>query len=209
MKSTRNAAVPRHNQTCPPDRPVEVSVVIVTYESEEDVVACLRSVLASSLALEVIVVDNASRDRTVERVRGLIADVDNCRLLCNAENTGFARAANQGMRHATGGTVLLLNPDCVLTPNTINEAVAALRDEPEAALAGCMLLNEDGSEQAGARRHIPTPWRALVRVLNLQRLFPGRRWAHGFVLAGQPVPRYTVEVAATSGAFLLVRREAI
>ena len=186
-----------------------VSVVVVTFESEDDIEECLRSVLASSVPLEVIVVDNASCDQTVDCLLRVVADHSACSVIRNPENRGFAKAVNQGIAASRGEFVLVLNPDCVVAPAAIAMALKVVQAEGDAAMAGCMLLNTDGTEQAGARRYFPTPWRALVRVLKLHRftsLYPGFK---AFLMDGEPVPTHPIEVEATSGAFMLVRREAI
>jgi GT2 family glycosyltransferase len=186
-----------------------VSVVIVTFESQDDISACLRSVLASDVSLEVIVVDNNSSDHTVSRVVLVMENRHECRLICNSENVGFAKAVNQGIAVSRGQYVLALNPDCVLRPGAVRDAMSELESNPLAAMAGCMLLNPDGTEQAGARRYLPTPWRAAVRILQLHRL----AWLHprlrGFMMNLEAVPSRPIEVEATSGAFMLVRRSAI
>jgi GT2 family glycosyltransferase len=184
-----------------------VSVVIVTYYSEDDILECLRSISRCRMPLETIVVDNASQDATVERLRAAEALID--ALTCNAHNVGFAKAVNQGIRQAQGEYILVLNPDAVLRPGAIEQAADALGMSPDAGVAGALLLNADGTEQPGGRRFIPTPGRALARVIGLHRLFPGRAWAQGFVLNADPLPATTSEVEATSGAFMLVRRAAI
>src|SRR3954466_6199857 len=186
-----------------------VSVVIVTFESRNDISECIRSVLASDVPLDLIVIDNASLDRTADRIVDLIGKRPECRLIRNNENVGFAKAVNQGIAASRGQYVLALNPDAVLFPDTIRIALKALEARPKAALAGCMLLNPDGTEQAGARRSLPTPWRALVRVLKLYRLDALHPRFHGFLMNQEPVPRGPIEVEATSGAFMLVRRSAI
>jgi GT2 family glycosyltransferase len=184
-----------------------VSVVIVTFESADDIVSCLQSVRRATVPLEVIVIDNASRDATVQRVLAHPGLYD--ALACNRENVGFAKAVNQGIRRSSARFVLLLNPDSVLEPGALERALHALDMHADAAVAGCLLLNPDGTEQAGGRRAIPTPTRSMVRVLGLHRLFPGRTWAKGFVLSDEPLPEHEVDIEATSGAFMLVRRDAI
>jgi GT2 family glycosyltransferase len=186
-----------------------VCVVVVTFESRDDISECLRSVLASDVPVELIVIDNHSRDGTVERVAEIIAQRPQCRLMRNEHNVGFAKAVNQGIAASRAPFVLTLNPDAVVLPDTIGIALRALEARPKAALAGCMLLNPDGTEQAGARRYLPTPWRALVRVLQLYRLDALHPRLHGFHMNQEPVPRGPIEVEATSGAFMLVRRCAI
>jgi GT2 family glycosyltransferase len=185
-----------------------VSVVVVTFESQDDIEECVRSVLASNAPAEVIVVDNASSDGTVDSVVCIMADHPECRAICNAQNRGFA-TAEPGHRRSRGDYVLVLNPDCALDPDAIATALAAIEASPAAAVAGCMLLNTDGTEQAGARRYLPTPWRALVRVLNLNRLTNLLPGLDGIQMNREPVPSQAVEVEATSGAFMLVRRTAM
>jgi GT2 family glycosyltransferase len=184
-----------------------VSVVVVTFQSALDVVACLRSVRRCRLPHEIVVVDNASRDDTVACLRAdpALADV----LRCNPENVGFAKAVNRGIQLSRGRYVLLLNPDAVVEPGAIERVVQVLDDHPDAGVAGCLLLNPDGTEQAGGRRAVPTPARTLARTLALHRLFPGRAWARGFLLNEEPLPAITIDVEATSGAFMMVRRSAI
>jgi hypothetical protein len=186
-----------------------VSVVIVTFQSQDDILPCLRSLLASALSLDVIIVDNASSDETVARVERAIAGRSDCRLICNCGNIGFARAVNQGIAWARGDNVLLLNPDCVLERDTLAIALDALRRRLQAGAAGCLLLNEDASEQAGARRYLPSPWRSMCRALLLHKLFPHDARFSGFLMNREPLPPGPVEVEATSGAFMLVKRAVI
>jgi GT2 family glycosyltransferase len=191
------------------DMAPQLSVVVVTYQSQDDIVDCIRSVLHSKVRCELIVVDNASTDSTAERTTAMIGRRPHCRLVCNTENVGFAKAVNQGVSLTSAPYILLLNPDCILEADTLSLALAALEHNPGAGAAGCMLLNEDGSEQAGARRCLPTPWRSLVRVLLLHKLFPANQRFSGFLLNDQPLPSAPMAVEATSGAFMLVRREVV
>ena len=186
-----------------------LSVVIVTFESQDDISNCIRSVLDSDVPLEIIVIDNSSCDRTVDRVVQTIHHHPQCQLIRNGRNVGFAKAVNQGIAASQGQYVLALNPDTVVQRDTIRTAIAAIEARPNAALAGCMLLNVDGTEQCGARRYLPTPWRALVRVLKLYRLEKVHPRFRGFLMNSEPVPSEPIEVEATSGAFMLVRRSAI
>ena len=110
---------------------------------------------------------------------------------------------------------MLLNPDCVIEPTTIETVLAAIEEHPRAGMAGCLLTNPDGGEQAGCRRMLPTPGRAFVRAFGLRQLsgklktWVGRSGPGDFVLAGEPLPPGPAEVEAISGAFMLVRRRAI
>jgi GT2 family glycosyltransferase len=155
------------------------------------------------------VIDNASSDDTIDQVTQVAADNPSCRLIRNRENVGFAKAVNQGISVARGEYFLVMNPDCTLQPDTVRTALAVIQASPDAALAGCMLLNIDGTEQAGARRYFPTPWRALVQVLRLHRFARLHPRFHCFLMNRDPVPSRPVEVDAISGAFMLARRSAI
>jgi GT2 family glycosyltransferase len=103
--------------------------------------------------------------------------------------------------------VLLLNPDCIVRPDSLAALVAVLQSSPRAGMAGPLILNPDGTEQAGCRRREPTPTRAFVRAFGLDTLAPLRR--HGLVQRGEPLPTDATEVDAISGACMLVRRGAI
>jgi GT2 family glycosyltransferase len=131
-------------------------------------------------------------------------------VLDQGRNTGFAAACNAGMREAHGEFILLLNPDCVVGEDTLATVRAALDADPGGGMAGCLLRNEDGSEQEGCRRSVPTPGRAFARAFGLSRL-RRRAGASGgdFVLSDQPLPTAPVPVDAISGAFMMVRRSAV
>src|SRR4051794_7396412 len=112
---------------------VPVAVVIVTYDAERDIDDCLGSLLAcdrSGISLDVIVVDNASRDRTVERVRRAFPDV---LLLDRPTNEGFAGGNNTGIRIAVergAQFVYLLNPDTIVDRAFLREALAVAAADP-------------------------------------------------------------------------------
>ncbi|MBM3744481.1 MAG: glycosyltransferase [Acidobacteria bacterium] len=174
-------------------------IVVVTYNSEEVIGECLDAALASGA--EVVVVDNASEDRTLEEVRKR----PGARLIANPWNRGFAAAVNQGIGALDHPQVLLLNPDAVLQGGL--EALAGACGERTAA-AGGKLVDQDGRVQAGfVVRRLPTPVSLAFEVLGMNRLWPGN-----------PVNRHyrcrdldldlAAEVEQPAGAFLMIRREA-
>ena len=142
--------------------PPRVTVVVVAHDSGADLARCAASVLAQSLPLELVVVDNASSDGSL---RALPAD-SRLRLLLNPGNRGFGRACNQGAELARGATLLFLNPDCVLPPGALAALLARLERHPGLGILGAQLLNADGSPQAASRRADPTPARTLRRLLS-------------------------------------------
>src|SRR5690242_12701049 len=106
-----------------------VSVTIVTYNSGRFIKRCLESVLAQKYPhKEIIVVDNASTDGTVDILEQF---EDRCRIYYNEENAGFAAAQNQAIRLSSGDWVLTLNPDVLLLPNFIQALVHAGQFDPD------------------------------------------------------------------------------
>jgi GT2 family glycosyltransferase len=87
--------------------------------------------------------------------------------------------------------------------------IETMKRHPEAGMAGCLLVNPDGTEQVGCRRFVPTPWRSMVRVLRLSHLIKNHPRFQPFTMKGLPLPEAPVPIEAISGAFMLVRREAL
>jgi len=186
-----------------------VSVIIVNYNSGIRVSECVASVLRFNPSVEVIVVDNASTDDSMAQLRAICPVESRLTVILSDENRGFSAANNTGVEHAIGQTLLFLNPDCVLEPDTIDVLLSSLQSDDEVAMVGGLVMNPDGSEQIGARRAIPTPWRTFVKVTGLNRLssrYP--RLFTDFNLHKQVLPKEPIEVEAISGACMLVTREA-
>lgn len=186
-----------------------ISVVIVNYNAGTVLRAAVGAVLSSSVPVEVLLVDNGSSDSSIMEVRAQFADDTRLKIIENKENLGFARANNIGLQRASGRYILVLNPDCIVESDTLERVRDYLAQEPTAGMAGCLLRNRDGTEQPGCRRNVPTPWRTFVRVLHLDRVFPSHPRFKNFVLSHEPLPSRPSFVEATSGAFMLVRREAL
>ncbi|HZR02053.1 MAG TPA: glycosyltransferase family 2 protein [Burkholderiales bacterium] len=188
-----------------------VSVVIVTFNSSAEITRCLEALRASDLDIELIVIDNHSEDKTAELVERLLGAYPNAQFKQMPQNLGFARAVNEGQRLATGEYTVILNPDCYVTPATLREMVKVMDGDATIGMAGCLLVNEDGSEQSGCRRYVPTPWRSLMRVLQLDRIPVLRtmRMFGSFVMSQEPMPSTPVEVEALSGALMMVRRKSL
>jgi N-acetylglucosaminyl-diphospho-decaprenol L-rhamnosyltransferase len=131
--------------------PPQLSVLIVTYNHRDEIDACLsaaRAQAGADLAVEIVVVDNASADDTVERVRAH----DGVRLIESGGNRGFAAGMNAAFAASTGGHVLILNPDCVMDPGCAPALRAHLDVNSDVALAAALLHDPDGTPQLFARR---------------------------------------------------------
>ena len=184
--------------------------VIVNYNAGPGLITAVQSALAADGVEQVLVVDNASTDGSLLRLQQTLGHESRLRLLKNRGNLGFARACNRAIRGIRQSHVLLLNPDCEVPPGAVRAMLNALEESPDAGMVGPLLLNTDGSEQAGGRRSVPTPWRSFVRAFGLTRLadrYP--RLFSDFLLHREPLPAAAIGVEAISGACMLARREAL
>lgn len=125
---------------------MDLSIVIVSYNTKEMLRACLNSLEAGTegLTVETFVVDNNSPDGSAEMVRTEFPQV---RLIANTGNTGFTRANNQALRLTVGRNVVILNPDTEADPGALTVLVRYLDEHPDVGAVGPMLLNTDGSLQ--------------------------------------------------------------
>jgi len=175
-----------------------VSIVIVNWNAKDLLLACIDSIRRSAgdVSCEIIVVDNASDDGSVEAVRERFPDV---MLIPSDKNLGFAAGNNLGISKAQGEYVLLLNPDTVVREGAIQESAAFLRDNPDAGAVGCRLLGSDGLVQESHWAAFPNmPW-LLKCALYLNKL-------GGLV---SPDAKEPIQVAHLLGAYIMTRREIV
>ncbi len=181
--------------------PPLVAVVIVSHESREVLPAALASLSAhAGLPYEVAVVDNASADRTLDTVRAAFPAAT---VVANAENAGFARACNQGLRCTTAPLVLFLNPDAELTEGALPALVARLEATPGAAAAGPLTRNPDGTVQVstGPDLGILSEWRQRRLVRGVAARRPAA------LAEAEALHARERDVDWVSGACLLARRQ--
>lgn len=183
-----------------------ISAVVVNYNAGPLLRDCVNSLLACPFAIEVIIVDNASHDGSLNN----LPDSPHICIIRNASNLGFATACNIGTRASSAAFLLFLNPDCILQPGSVSTLLVGAKSNNRIGMVGGLLVNENGSEQGGGRRAVPTPWRSFVRAFGLHR-FANRypKLFYDFHLHKQPLPEEPTEVEAISGACMLVRREAV
>ncbi len=176
---------------------VDVSVIIVNYNTAHLLDRCIGNLrLASqSLAVQLVIVDNASRDGSAALVGSRFPDA---MCIANGSNVGFGRAANQGLAHSTGKYLLLLNADAYLCGDTLHKSLAHLREHPECGALGVRSVDESGRElQAG--RSFPTPWKNFKLQTGL---FPGPP-------APPRRPGPVMDCDWVVGCYYLLRREVI
>lgn len=196
-------------QNINPSEIPKVSIAVVNFNGGSILADAVAAVLASTTSVEISLVDNGSRDGSIAQVRRRCGNDPRLRIIENGRNLGFTSASNLALKQATGEFVLLLNPDCIVQPDTLAQVLSVMEQQPDIGMAGCLLRNRDGTEQAGCRRAVPTPWRTVVRVLHLNKVFPRHPRFRNFLLNHEPLPQEPVLVEAISGAFMLVRRTAM
>ncbi|MGH7575461.1 MAG: glycosyltransferase family 2 protein [Longimicrobiales bacterium] len=195
------------NQVTQPSRALAeptLSVVIVAWNIWELLLPCLQALYecAREVEFEVIVVDNASSDGTVEAIRQRFPDVV---LIENTENVGFPKANNQALPLTRGRYVLYLNPDTEVGPGTIDACIAELDRDPGIGMVGCRLVLPDGNIQYGCARNPYLLRHLTAELLWLHMIFPRSRvFAHHLI--GDWDHRDTRDVEAICGAFMMVRR---
>ena len=180
---------------------VVLDVVIVSYRCGPMVRECLQSLSehAPSVGVRITVVDNASGDDTAEVVRREFPDV---RLIELDRNVGFSAANNLVLRQTTAEYVLVLNPDTKLCPGTLDTLVGLMDSDRRIGIAGCRLVQVDGTFDHAARRSFPTPASALGHFLRV-----GRSARAPAALTAYRAPDVDEgPVDAVNGAFMLMRR---
>lgn len=182
---------------------IDLSIIIVSWNSQEWIHRCLSSVFSqtSDLAIEVIVVDNASEDKTVQWIMNTFPQVA---VLANTTNRGFAAAVNRGMQAAKGKYVCWLNPDTEIQDRALEQLVALMEADETIGIAAPQLHNADGSTQASVRR-FPTWKDQSMIVLKLHALWPDAKALSRYLARDFDYTRQQ-DVEQVMGACMVVRR---
>ncbi len=184
---------------------LDLSIIIVNYNVKEFLQNLIHSIFKSALNIsyEIIIIDNASDDGSVEFIKDKFPEV---KLISNEKNIGFSKANNLGLKIAHGKYLLLLNPDALLREDTLQKMMEFFRNTPDAGLAGCKILNPDGSLQLACRRSFPGPWTSFCKVTGLSSMFPRSRIFASYNLTYLD-ENQSYEVDAISGSFMMMKRE--
>jgi O-antigen biosynthesis protein len=184
---------------------LDLSIIIVNYNVKEFLQNLIHSIhkAAKNLTYEIIVVDNASDDGSVEFIREKFPEIN---LIANNENLGFSKANNIGLTVSKGKYLLLLNPDTLVREDTFTTMINFFENNPDAGLAGCKILNPDGTLQLACRRSFPGPWTSFCKVTGLSNLFPKSKIFARYNLSYLD-ENQTYEVDAISGSFMMFPRK--
>ncbi|SMO83109.1 glycosyltransferase [Gracilimonas mengyeensis] len=182
-----------------------ISVVIVNYKVKEYIANLLNSLdkARHQLELEIFVVDNASGDDSIPYLKKRYPDVN---YIANQENVGFAKANNQAIRQAQGEYTLIINPDTLVSEDTLEVLIEHMQQNPDCGAAGCKILNPDGTFAPESRRSVPNIWTACTKVFGLNALFPKSKLFGRYYLSWLHEDEAS-EVPVLSGSFMFWRTE--
>lgn len=183
----------------------DLAVIVVNHNAGPYLARCMESIRAGTgdIETEVVVVDNASTDGSVDRAIQAQPEV---RVIRNRGNRGFARAANQGIRATAAPFLLLLNPDAEVVGGTLAAVTKVARERPRVGAIGGLVRNPDGSIQPSARR-VPPLGEALGHAF-LGPVWRDNPWTRAYTMADWDRSSER-EVEWVSGSAMLLRREAL
>lgn len=181
---------------------MKLSVIIVSWNVKDDLLVCLRSLYENcpQTDFETIVVDNASTDGTIDAIKRQFPQVW---LIVNKENRGFSAANNQGIKTTRGEYIILLNPDTIVHPQSLDDLVKILDQNPNVGACGPKLLNEDGTVQPSTR-YFPTFRAALYANTIFKSLRVFRKDYQKWLMKEFNYSRQ-IDVEQISGVALMVR----
>lgn len=187
---------------------MKLSIIIVSYNTKKVLAGCLNSIfyffqkVIHEKEFEIIIVDNASKDGTVNMIEKQYKQVI---FIKNQTNVGFGKANNIGVKRSKGTYILFLNPDTVLTENSLTYLINYMDINPKVGITTCKVLLTNGEIDDASHRGFPTPWRAFSHFIGLGKIFPHSLFLNGYHLAYQKMDDVH-EIEACAGAFLLIRK---
>ncbi|MEK7617399.1 MAG: glycosyltransferase family 2 protein [Patescibacteria group bacterium] len=196
----------------------DLSIIILNFNVRDLLLKCLDSIFKNkkvSDKWQIIVVDNASSDGSVEAVKEKykIASSpaspdprnDNVELIASKSNLGFAAGNNKAIPKIKAPVVLFLNPDTEIVGDAINKSLKFLKSNPDIGALTCRVELPDGRLDYSCHRGFPTPWNAFCYFSGLSKLFPKWSLFSGYTASHLDI-RTTHEIDCLTGAFLMVRK---
>ncbi len=183
---------------------MKISVIIVSYNVKyflEQAIISVRNAITPDIPTEIIVVDNNSSDGSVKMLKDRFPWI---KLISNKHNPGFSIANNQGLKIAKGEYILFLNPDTIISEDTLKVCVNRMRNDQEIGAIGVRMVDGSGQFLPESKRGLPTPRVALFKMLGLHKLFPRSSFFNAYY-AGHVDEYQSAEVDVLCGAFMFVR----
>ena len=153
----------------------DLAIIIVSYNTRELTENCLNSVFRAakpSGGLQIVVVDNASKDDSLVMLKKLKKKHPELTVIASSQNLGFAKANNRGVRASDAKHLLFLNSDTLLKPLALVKPLKYLKSHPKVGAVTIKLFLRDGSLDYDNHRGFPTPWTAITKFSGLSALFP-------------------------------------
>jgi GT2 family glycosyltransferase len=181
---------------------IEVSVIIVTYQSENEIQSCLESIIEYTMNVkyEIIVIDNASIDNTLHVIKQNFP-----RVIClqNKRNRGFSTANNQAASICKGKHLFFINPDAVLVDNSIEILLSFYKKVQNIGILGPEIINSDGTLQSSTG-YLPSISTTLYEIFGLYLIFPNSYFGYRFIPDRR---KEQMSVGWVSGACFLVSKK--
>ncbi|MBP2242344.1 GT2 family glycosyltransferase [Cytobacillus eiseniae] len=186
---------------------MDVSIIIVNYNTKKLTLDCIRSIYDSYSysSIEIFLVDNNSTDGSLAAIKDKYKDII---IIANSENVGFSKANNQAINLSKGRYILLLNSDTIVKNGTIDVISRFMDENKEVGATGCKVLLPDGHLDQACHRGFPTPASSFYYLVGLDKRFPNKPRYNGYHLSHLNLDEVH-EVDCLVGAFMMVRRETI
>ena len=191
---------------------IKLSIVILNYNTKNITIEAIKSIETNypdevqSGEYEIIVADNDSPDDSIQlfneyekhtKIKSFI--------ICdNKKNLGFSKGNNLAIKLAHGKYILILNPDTLVPPGTLNFILDFIQSHADAAAVTCKIISPTGELDKNCLRGFPTPWNAFCHFSGLSSLFPASRFFSGYLQSGWRDISKTQQVDAIEGAFMLI-----
>jgi GT2 family glycosyltransferase len=185
----------------------DVSIIIVTYNSQQTILDCINSILKTvkQNKYEIIISDNSSDDLTYDKIFSILQTNNNLIYIKNKENVGFSKGNNVGIKKSTGDYVLFLNPDTKVYDKTIDGMIDFMKENPDCGASTCFVELPDGKLDDSSHRGFPTPWNSFSHFSYLSKMFKKSKIFGGYNLTYLDTSKIH-EIDALAGSFMLVPR---
>jgi len=187
----------------------DLSIIIVNWNAKDLLRDCLVSVFENvKINFEVIIVDNNSSDGSCEMIKKEFANKINLKLIENKFNNGFASANNQAILVSKGNCILLLNPDTLVHGGVIDETYRYLMNDKSIGVAGCKVLNPDGTLQLACKRMAPNVKDAFYKLFGISKIRKCEEKFSKYNLTYVSEDEF-VDCDSVSGSYLMIKKEVI
>lgn len=182
----------------------KISLVIVTYNSENTILKLLSSIkLINNYIKEIILIDNNSNKFDKNQIQSISPKI---KIIINKKNLGFAKAINQGIKKSKSNLILLLNPDTYIEDNSIKHTINIINKDPQIGAIGGRILNEK-EEKTYTATNMPNFMTGLFEFTNLKKIFPNNKYTKSFWVEKDRIIKKPIQVTSLCGAYMIIRKK--